>query len=105
MVLGRVVPVRRLSPRHVAPKLDADHLYRRIARRIENQVSKEIYRTGDRVPSVRHLSAQLKTSVGTVIEAYRLLENDRLLEAHPQSGYYVPLLQPRTEYRPWILIR
>lgn len=74
-------------------EMDADHLYRRIARRIENQISKGLYRPGDRVPSVRRLSAQLKISVGTVIEAYRLLEDEGLLEVRPQSGYYVRLLQ------------
>jgi len=44
---------------------------------------------GDRVPSVRHLSTQQKVSVSTVLQAYRVLENQGWIEARPQSGYYV----------------
>lgn len=68
---------------------ELDNLYQRVARRIEEQIQKGIYRPGERVPSVRRLSEQQKVSVATVIEAYRLLEDDGLLEARPQSGYYV----------------
>lgn len=44
---------------------------------------------GDRIPSVRQLRSQLGVSVSTVLEAYRLLESEGLIEARPQSGYYV----------------
>lgn len=67
----------------------SDNLYRRVARRIAEQIEKGIYRAGERIPSVRRLSEQWKVSIATVLEAYRLLENDGLLEARPQSGYYV----------------
>lgn len=76
-----------------AVAVEGDDLYRRVARRIAEQVHKGIYQPGTRVPSVRRLSAQLKVSVSTVIEAYRLLEDDGVLEARPQSGYYVRLRQ------------
>ncbi|MBI3898309.1 MAG: PLP-dependent aminotransferase family protein [Gammaproteobacteria bacterium] len=65
------------------------NLYERVAQRIAEQVNKGIYRPGQRVPSVRQLSDQLKVSVATVIEAYRRLEDEGVLEARPQSGYYV----------------
>lgn len=68
-----------------------DNLYRRVAQRIAEQVNKGIFRPGERVPSVRQLSEQLDVSIATVIEAYRRLEDDGLLEARPQSGYYVRL--------------
>jgi DNA-binding transcriptional MocR family regulator len=46
-------------------------------------------RPGQRIPSVRKLSQQLKVSVSTVLQAYRLLEDQGRIEAKPQSGYYV----------------
>ena len=52
------------------------------------------FAVGDRIPSVRKLSRQLDVSVTTVVEAYRLLEDRRLVEARPQSGYYVRAPEP-----------
>ena len=57
------------------------------------------YRTGDRIPSIRDISRSMKVSISTALEAYRLLEVKGLIEARPQSGYYVsqPLLKPVSE--------
>ena len=44
---------------------------------------------GARVPSVRRISAQRKVSLSTVLQAYRLLEDRGVIEARPQSGFYV----------------
>jgi DNA-binding transcriptional MocR family regulator len=71
----------------------AGNLYQRVALRVAQQVNKGIFRPGERVPSVRQLSDQLDVSIATVIEAYRRLEDDGVLEARPQSGYYVRLRQ------------
>ncbi len=46
-------------------------------------------RAGDRVPSVRRLSRQQKVSIPTVLQAYVTLENQRLIEARPKSGFFV----------------
>src|SRR5687767_7277949 len=46
-------------------------------------------RAGERVPSVRRLSRQQGVSVSTVLQAYQRLEDIGLIEARPQSGYYV----------------
>jgi DNA-binding transcriptional MocR family regulator len=56
----------------------------------------ETYLPGERIPSVRNLSRQMRVSVNTVMEAYVRLENAGLIEARPQSGYYVrPQLRQR----------
>jgi DNA-binding transcriptional MocR family regulator len=68
---------------------DDENLYQQVARRVAQQVEKGIHRPGEKVPSVRRLSEQLKVSIATVVEAYRLLEDEGVLEARPQSGYYV----------------
>src|SRR5512138_1283638 len=71
-------------------------LYERVAADIADLVARGTYRPGDRVPSVRELARQLRVSVNTVLEAYAQLENRRVIEARPQSGYYVscPLPEP-----------
>ncbi len=68
---------------------DPGPLYQAVAGRIEALVEGGAFGPGDRVPSVRKLSRQLSVSVSTVLEAYRLLEDRYLIEARPQSGYYV----------------
>lgn len=65
------------------------NLYERVAAQLKEQVTNGVYRPGERVPSVRRLSVQFDVSISTVIEAYRRLESQGLLEARPQSGYYV----------------
>ncbi len=64
-------------------------LYREIAEQIQRLISAGTFRPGDRVPSVRTLSRQKDVSVTTVLEAYRVLEDSGLIEARPQSGYFV----------------
>lgn len=44
---------------------------------------------GARVPSLREISRQRRTSVTTALHAYRLLEDRGVIIARPQSGYYV----------------
>lgn len=65
------------------------HLYEKVANDIATLIEKETFRPGDRIPSVRNLSRQMNVSITTVMEAYRLLENRDIIEARPQSGYYV----------------
>ncbi|MBI3558498.1 MAG: PLP-dependent aminotransferase family protein [Deltaproteobacteria bacterium] len=64
-------------------------LYRQVAIEVKRLIEQGALRAGERVPSVRKLSRQQKVSVSTVLQAYLLLENGGLIEARPQSGYYV----------------
>ncbi|MEN8730744.1 MAG: PLP-dependent aminotransferase family protein [Desulfuromonadales bacterium] len=64
-------------------------LYEEVAGKISFLVEQGTLRPGDRVPSIRKLSKQLQVSINTVKEAYNLLEDRCMLEARPQSGYYV----------------
>jgi DNA-binding transcriptional MocR family regulator len=73
-------------------------LYRDVAQRITNLVVGGTFRTGDRLPSIREMSHQAQVSINTVKVAYSHLEDQCLIEARPQSGYYVcprPLELPR----------
>ncbi len=64
-------------------------LYEQIAEYIAKMIENKTYRVGERIPSVRKMSTQKRVSVTTVLQAYELLESQGLLEAKPQSGYYV----------------
>src|SRR5688572_15977446 len=64
-------------------------LYESVASDISALIGSGTLGPGDRVPSVRRLSRQKRVSISTVLQAYRLLENRGLIEARPQSGYYV----------------
>jgi DNA-binding transcriptional MocR family regulator len=76
------------------------HLYEEVAGRVALLVQKGTLRAGDKVPSVRKFSRQQKVSIATVLQAYRLLENQGVIEARPQSGYYVRALCLRPPAEP-----
>src|SRR5450631_4323402 len=64
-------------------------LYEQVALEISGLIEQGTFRAGDRVPSIRQLSRRFDVSINTVMQAYTLLEDQRLIEARPQSGYYV----------------
>jgi len=64
-------------------------LYEEVATRIGEMIDQGTYRPGDRVPSIRELSRKMRVSINTAIEAYSHLENRGMIEARPQSGFYV----------------
>lgn len=68
---------------------ETQHLYEKLAERIASLIREGALRPGDKVPSVRECSEQQQVSIATVLQAYRLLESRGLIEARPQSGYYV----------------
>jgi DNA-binding transcriptional MocR family regulator len=75
---------------HTAEQMNGnDSLYRQVAVRISELIEHGTLRPGERVPSVRRCSEQQNVSIATVMQAYRLLESRGIIEARPQSGYYV----------------
>jgi DNA-binding transcriptional MocR family regulator len=64
-------------------------LYQDVAARIALLIEEGTFRAGERIPSVRGLMRQMGVSLATVLSAYGLLENQGVIEARPQSGYYV----------------
>lgn len=69
--------------------LETAPLYHQVAEQIHDLIRSGTLRGGEKVPSVRRLSSQQRCSVSTVLQAYQRLEDAGLLEARPQSGYYV----------------
>jgi DNA-binding transcriptional regulator YhcF (GntR family) len=64
-------------------------LYEDIAEQLMGLIKQGYYCPGDKLPSIRRLASQKKVSVATVQRAYEFLEDRRLIEPRPKSGFYV----------------
>jgi DNA-binding transcriptional MocR family regulator len=63
--------------------------YEQLANELGGLISSGTLRPGDRLPSVRRLSDERRLSASTVVQALRQLEDRGLVEARPQSGFFV----------------
>jgi len=66
-------------------------LYEQVAERVTSLIDQGTLRPGERIPSVRRFHRQLGISISTILQSYFLLEDKGLIEARPQSGFYVRL--------------
>ncbi|MEI9431809.1 aminotransferase-like domain-containing protein [Mesorhizobium sp. Cs1299R1N3] len=66
-----------------------DILYQQLAESLATPIRAGTFTRGERLPSVRELAGRRRVSIGTVLQAYRVLEDARLIEARPRSGYFV----------------
>jgi len=73
-----------------------EHKYAEVADRIEALIEKQVLKVGDKLPSVRQLSKEQGISLSTAFQAYYSLESKGLIEARPQSGYYVKFSRNHT---------
>src|SRR5215469_17213861 len=69
--------------------MSSRYRYEELASFITLLVSDGTLEPGTRVPSLRQISRQRQISISTALQAYRLLEDRSVIEARPQSGYYV----------------
>lgn len=67
-------------------------LYETVARQMADLVEEGTFKPGERIPSIRDLSRQMRVSVNTVKQAYGYLEDRRIIEARPQSGNFIKKL-------------
>lgn len=77
-----------------------EYRYQKVAGRIESMIRTGSLREGCRIPSLREMSTLMGVSLNTVREAYSSLEARYLVEAVPQSGYYVRSLAREFETLP-----
>lgn len=67
--------------------------YEELAGFITELIARGTLAPGARVPSLREISRQRRASISTALQAYRLLEDRGVIEARPQSGFYVAQTQ------------
>lgn len=63
--------------------------YEALADFIAGLVGQGTLAPGSRAPSLREIAQTQRTSLTTALQAYRVLEDRGVLEARPQSGFYV----------------
>lgn len=63
--------------------------YDQVSRHITGLIEKGELKPGDKAPSLRKLSKQLSVSISTVSQSYLSLEDQGILKAKPQSGFFV----------------
>ncbi|MCP5430925.1 MAG: winged helix-turn-helix transcriptional regulator [Chromatiaceae bacterium] len=66
-----------------------EFLYDQVIRHVRGLVEAGTLKPGDRAPSLRAMSRQLRVSISTVSQAYAALQDLGVLRVRPQSGYYV----------------
>jgi len=71
------------------------NLYQNLAQVLCERIEQGFYAVGVRLPSVRVLSNEHRVSISTVQQAYRILEEKKLVEARPKSGYFVSHSRPQ----------
>lgn len=64
-------------------------LYQQIAEALKTQILGKELKSGDYLPSVRALAADLKLSVVTTLKAYDILVQEGLISSQAGKGYYV----------------
>ncbi|PKA05390.1 hypothetical protein CH375_05410 [Leptospira ellisii] len=68
---------------------DENSKYESIAVGFRSMMESGTLRAGDKLPSLRKISAEKKVSISTVLLAYELLENEGYIRSKPKSGYVV----------------
>jgi len=72
--------------------------YEKLADDVAGLIADGVLRAGERLPSVRRLAQERRVSISTAVQAFRQLEQRGLVEARPQSGFFVrarpPVLRP-----------
>jgi DNA-binding transcriptional MocR family regulator len=64
-------------------------LYDQVANRVARMIATGSLKPGERIPAIRRMSNQMSVAISTVLHAYQILEDRGLIEARPQSGFYV----------------
>lgn len=63
--------------------------YQQLAMHLAQRIEQGLYRSGEKLPSVRSLSVEHGVSISTVQQAYHVLEEKQLITPQPRSGYFV----------------
>jgi GntR family transcriptional regulator len=76
---------------HIDPRSPTP-IYAQIAARVRIAVAAGDLSTGDPLPSVRSLAGSLRVNPATVVQAYRALEHEGVVEMRQGSGTFVATL-------------
>jgi GntR family transcriptional regulator len=83
----------RIDPRSPTP------IYAQIAERVRVAVAAGELTKGDGLPSVRALAGRLRVNPATVVQAYRELEQEKLVEMRQGAGTFILEMSTDTRAR------
>lgn len=83
----------RIDPRSPVP------IYAQIADRVRVAIAAGDLKEGDALPSVRALATSLRVNPATVVQAYRELERDRIVEMRQGAGTFIAPVATETRAR------
>lgn len=70
-------------------KSDPTPIYIQLASELAKLIQQDLLYEGMKLPTIRHLSKQLSINRDTVVSAYKLLEQQGLVESHIGKGTYI----------------
>ncbi|OED40366.1 hypothetical protein AB833_12240 [Chromatiales bacterium (ex Bugula neritina AB1)] len=79
--------------------------YETVVKFIDDLIESGSLSPGQKAPSLRKVSKARGVSVTTALHAYRMLESQGVLEAQPQSGFYVSSIKTNLPEKPSALAR
>jgi len=69
--------------------MPSDFRYREVEKQILQMVDDQVFKPGQRLPSLRRLSRNLGVSISTVSQAYLELERKGVVEARERAGFFL----------------
>lgn len=73
----------------VLSPLNPDPMYKQVTDQIKDAIASQTLKPGDKLPSIRELSLELKISIITTKRAYSDLENEGYIITRPGLGSFV----------------
>ncbi len=73
----------------VVSPLNPDPMYKQVTDQVKDAIARGTLKPGDKLPSIRELSLELKISIITIKRAYSDLENEGYLLTRPGLGSFV----------------
>lgn len=67
-------------------KIQHQRLYEQVISYIQENIEKNIFKIGDKLPTERSLAEELNVSRGTLRDAFRVLESKNIIETRPGGG-------------------
>jgi GntR family transcriptional regulator len=64
-------------------------IYVQIVERIKHLIATEVLKSGDQLPTVRQLAADLRVNFNTIARAYRMLDESGVISTQQGRGTYV----------------
>ena len=70
-------------------QMSSTPLYQQIADQVKHLIATGQFQPGEHLPTVRHLAKSLRINIGTVVRAYQILEQEKVVVSRRGGGTIV----------------